>query len=688
MRRFNPPAGARRLGSGLALAAAMAAGLASTAQAGTMTNHTCRTPDGRPAGTTGWSGFREEPAWEVRDTCAAGGQLSILPQSAGHSSDEELVRLRYRPAVNTTLQSVTMRRAARLPSTGSGWGWSYSIGAGSSTFEAAAAGSESVAVGSLVWNGEGNHLGFAGTTTMEAQNELVLGMRCAGVPGQTCADPAGNAFLRLYGASFVTKDASDPAVTNVGGSLLLAGVKDGTETVTYNATDTGSGLYRAIVEVDGGVVQRIALDSDDHLCADAVPATSDPYEFTLPQPCKLAHNSGAFSIDTRLMAEGERSVRVAIEDATGNRADVFGPTPISIDNIPAPTSTSLPVVSGTLVRGSQLSTDAGGWDAHGVPITLAYQWQRSADNGASWAAIPGATTPVYTLGSGDVGKQIRTRVTGSSSEGTTPAYSASAGTVTEPAAPATPPAAGIGRPGADGQNGNDGAGGTGAPGATIVQTGNGRDASPAAVLAAIFDGTRSRTIKVRYGKLRRITGTLRLPNGQPIVGARLDVTAQPKLMGALPVAAGHVVTDSQGRFAYPLKATTSRTITIGYRWYTEAAGYTHTTSVTVGVIPAVSMKASRTTVHNGQSVKFAGRIKAAPRGARKVVEIQALDGRRWRTIATVRVKARKAGRFTYRYRFTRTVRPTVYRFRANVRAEQGWPFLTGHSRSRPVKVLP
>jgi hypothetical protein len=159
-------------------------------------------------------------------------------------------------------------------------------------------------------------------------------------------------------------------------------------------------------------------------------------------------------------------------------------------------------------------------------------------------------------------------------------------------------------------------------------------------------------------------------------------------MGALPVSAGQVVTDSNGRFAYQLKATMSRRITIGYRWYAEASSYTHVTSVDVGVIPAVSLKASKRTLHNGRSVRFTGRIKGAPKGVRKVVEIQALDGRRWRTIATVRVSKRKAGRFTYSYRFTRTRRPTVYRFRASVRAERGWPFLTGVSTPRNVKVLP
>lgn len=191
---------------------------------------------------------------------------------------------------------------------------------------------------------------------------------------------------------------------------------------------------------------------------------------------------------------------------------------------------------------------------------------------------------------------------------------------------------------------------------------------------------------MRWGAKRRITGTLQ-SNGQPVVGAKLDVVSQPKLMGAKPVTLGQVSTDSRGRFVYLIPKGASRAITIGYRWYTEAASHTHTTTVNVDVIPRVAMKTSKSALRNKQSVRFSGKVKGAPRGVRKVVEIQGLDGRKWRTIATVRL-GKKGGKYRYSYRFTRTTRPTLYKFRASVRAEKGWPFLTGHSRSRTVTVRP
>ena len=51
-------------------------------------------------------------------------------------------------------------------------------------------------------------------------------------------------------------------------------------------------------------------------------------------------------------------------------------------------------------------------------------------------------------------------------------------------------------------------------------------------------------------------------------------------------------------------------------------------------------------------------------------------------------QARQEGTGTYRYRFTRTVRPTTYRFRARVVQEPSWPMQTGTSPVRAVRVRP
>jgi hypothetical protein len=59
---------------------------------------------------------------------------------------------------------------------------------------------------------------------------------------------------------------------------------------------------------------------------------------------------------------------------------------------------------------------------------------------------------------------------------------------------------------------------------------------------------------------------------------------------------------------------------------------------------------------------------------------------KWRTFDTTRADSK--GRWGLRYRFTATRRPTVYRFRAVVPTEHGFPWATGHSRAVGVLVTP
>jgi hypothetical protein len=102
------------------------------------------------------------------------------------------------------------------------------------------------------------------------------------------------------------------------------------------------------------------------------------------------------------------------------------------------------------------------------------------------------------------------------------------------------------------------------------------------------------------------------------------------------------------------------------------------------VIAGLTLKPSKRSVRNGRSVAFNGRLLGAPSGSRKVVELQAKVGKRWMTFATTRLRA--GGRFTHRYRFVRTSRSRTYSFRARVRQEAGFPYLTGVSKTAKVKV--
>jgi hypothetical protein len=84
----------------------------------------------------------------------------------------------------------------------------------------------------------------------------------------------------------------------------------------------------------------------------------------------------------------------------------------------------------------------------------------------------------------------------------------------------------------------------------------------------------------------------------------------------------------------------------------------------------------------GRPLLFRGRIgRPVPPGG-KLVEIQAHFRGRWRTISTTR--ARRDGRWRFRYTFRTSRRRATYRLRARVPVEAGYPFSAGAS--APVRV--
>ena len=94
---------------------------------------------------------------------------------------------------------------------------------------------------------------------------------------------------------------------------------------------------------------------------------------------------------------------------------------LAIGTADPPKNTVEPKISGTAVKGETLSVSNGTW-AGTTPIDYAHQWVRcpssgGAANGSDCAVISGATTTKYVVGTADVGRTLRVRVTASNTEG-------------------------------------------------------------------------------------------------------------------------------------------------------------------------------------------------------------------------------------------------------------------------------
>lgn len=117
------------------------------------------------------------------------------------------------------------------------------------------------------------------------------------------------------------KDATAPTVS--GTRVIDNGDRSGILGVGFNAADTGGGVYRAVVRVDGTPAAAQPLGGAD--CTDANPTDADPYQFLVPVPCPAAVNNAVVRVNYRSLAPGPHSVQIDVEDAAGNTTSVYGP---------------------------------------------------------------------------------------------------------------------------------------------------------------------------------------------------------------------------------------------------------------------------------------------------------------------------------------------------------------------------
>src|ERR1019366_275973 len=85
-------------------------------------------------------------------------------------------------------------------------------------------------------------------------NWVTVGVGCD--PGQDLSYPCPGsanpeAQALVSGGAFTLQDTTVPSVANVSGSLLAAGTLTGPDTITFTASDSGSGIYSAAMLIDG-----------------------------------------------------------------------------------------------------------------------------------------------------------------------------------------------------------------------------------------------------------------------------------------------------------------------------------------------------------------------------------------------------------------------------------------------------
>ena len=183
-----------------------------------------------------------------------------------------------------------------------------------------------------------------------------------------------------------------------------------------------------------------------------------------------------------------------------------------------------------------------------------------------------------------------------------------------------------------------------------------------------------------FSKPPVVRGVVRGDDGAPVPGVALQLSTRPLMSGSSFATLRTLTTDAKGAFATRLPAGPSREIKVAAA---SPGGWSVATLQTIVKAP-ISLKTNRARTRNGRTVRFTGSIPGTPAAARTRVDLQAWAGR-WVPFANATVSR---GKFTARYTFKRTFRPTTYRFRAVLPSDPNFPYAAATSNQVRVRVVP
>ena len=562
---------------------------------------------------------------------------------------------------------------------------------------------------------------------------------CGG--GQTC--PAGGiaacpelgadpcmAANDLYAMVVTLDDSIAPLTSGVTGSLTGAGALTGPAQLTFDATDTGSGLYLVSAVIDGRLVEQVPFASNGGRCASLGDGDGATLRFDWAVPCVLS-GPGSLTLDTASLADGSHDVQISVQDAAGNSSPVWSGT-ILTHNAP---QGGMPAISGTPQVGRTLTATPGDWVP--APSSYAYQWWRCD---AACVAIAGATSSSYAILAGDRYGQLEVSVIATDASGSTSATSVPTGPVADangyvsaPAGPvllggSVPSLSGAAKQGAtlvaapgEWSNGPLGyayawqrcdAAGLGCKsiaGATapryrlrvaddygrvrVVVTATGPGGSSVAVseptlLVADRHGSTASPAAghVANGRGACVSASLRaaldtgaiVPYGKVVALHGTLHCGRTPVAGALleltlaaaggeaAPAAARVRTAADGSFSYLVGAGPSRQITVRYHPFSGASATVASATLRLQVRPSVSLTITPAITTNGHTIAFTGAVS----GGSEPRGGLALDVEYLEgtswKIYDTVLASPGSGRFAYRYTFHRTTQPITYTFRVAI----------------------
>jgi hypothetical protein len=192
-----------------------------------------------------------------------------------------------------------------------------------------------------------------------------------------------------------------------------------------------------------------------------------------------------------------------------------------------------------------------------------------------------------------------------------------------------------------------------------------------------------KALTVRRKRRAVVRGVLSNPDGQPLDDVPVQVLAQPDLPGAGFSTAGIVRADRAGRFSYKLRGTISRTLRFHYGGTSRIRPATADVKVKVPASSTFTLTPKR--IVNGETVTFRGRVRGGPiPPAGKLIELRRWTGRRWDPFRVVRTDP--TGHWAHTEPVVSVRGLVIFRLRAAIPAEAGFPYSHGRTPARKLRV--
>lgn len=648
--RGHSPRRARRTLACLTTALTATAALAAVSSANQMTVFSCHDPAGNAVGHDGWSIERTADLFiKLTDTCGPSGNGALTAElganGAGYPGSAR-GEWTFRAPAWASIASYEMDIAGSYGIPGG-----IPVGSGQAFIDAS---DESDPIYDYRNLGAGAIGGYRLSRTPPAPvSWITMNASCDGQGGPCPAGPVISR-IELGSSAIVLDDSTTPTVTAVAGSLVGGAPVSGTGEVSFNASDTGPGVYSGALVIDGHPEAAQVLNPNNGWCQDLGQTANGTRSFAHPDPCPQS-TSGTLTFDSTSVPDGQHTLKLLVDDASGNTTTGYNAT-LTTNNAPANTAAPQILAPPQVLAGTVLTAQAGSWSAPtgAGTITYGYQWQRCDSAGNGCTAIPAAQSATYIPIATDTGRTLRVLVNASDNDGLAGAVSPASATVAA---------------GSAGDVAGFTASGTGAP--------NGAGASASAQVRLAGRPAISRPFAQRAIKL---AGQLLDSQQHPIAGATLDVLSQSATDSAARLI-GHAVTRSDGSFLAVVAGGPSRVIRVAYRAFSGDVGYAADAQLRESVGAGVHLNVSPAQTGSAGTIRLSGAVSGPVPRQGVVVDLLVHYRGQWEPFRTPRTDA--GGRFSVAYQFQGSV--GRFPFRAAVLGGQsGFPYAGGES--RPVYV--